>query len=145
MSTATEWERQHADLLQQIADALANDDPYSAAEILNQIAPAPEGDNVHTHERNAYGLHVNHRLEVHDPKTGQLDNPDGPAVIKSDGTRMWYKAGMQHNSRGPAVIKPNGELRYFYLGTKYKTAAELDDTVRRAREWAEKARAKKSA
>lgn len=140
MSTAVEWEREHADTLKEMADALSNDDPYLAAEILNRLAPYPEGENVHTKERDGYGLQYNHKLEVIDPATGQLHNPDGPAVVKSDGTRKWYKSGMQHNSSAPAVIKPNGELRYFYLGTKCKNAAELDDTVRRARDWAAKSK-----
>lgn len=138
MSTAVEWEREHAEILKEMADALAENDPYLAAEILNRIAPLPEGENVRSKERGGYGLDVDHTLEVIDPATGKLHNPDGPAVIKRDGTRKWYKSGLQHNSSAPAVIKPNGELRYYYLGTKCKTAAELDDTVKRAREWAQK-------
>lgn len=141
MGTAVEWELEHAQTLQEIADAMADDDPYLAAELLNRIAPFPEGENVHTKEKGgSYGLQFNHKLEVTDPGTGQLHNPDGPAVVKSDGARQWYKAGMQHRSDGPAVIKPNGELRYFYLGTKCKSAADLDDTVKRAAEWSNNSR-----
>ena len=144
MSTAVEWEREHADALKEIANALVNKDPYLAAELLNQLAPFPVGENVHSKERDGYGLQYNHKLEVKDPTTGQLHNEHGPAVVESDGTRLWYKMGMQHNASGPAVIKPNGELRYYYLGTKCKNAAELDDTVRRAKEWAAKTRPDKA-
>ncbi len=139
MSTAVEWEREHAQALQEIKDALAGSDPYLAGELLDALIPAPEGENVHTKERETgHGLQFDHVIEVIDPVTGQLDNADGPAVVKSDGTRKWYKAGLQHNENGPAVIKPNGELRYFYLGTKYKNAAALDEVVKRARDFAEK-------
>lgn len=138
MGKALEWEREHADLLKRIADALADNDPYLAGEILNRVAPQPVGANVRTKERNGYGLESDHKIAVIDPLSQKLDNADGPAVVKSDGTRKWYKAGMQHNASGPAVIKANGELRYYYLGKKCKNAAALDDTVRRAEEWAKK-------
>ena len=133
MSTAVQWERDHAEVLKEIADALADKDPFLAAEILDRIAPSPDGEDLHTRRKK-----FNREVEIIDPVTGQLHNADGPAVVKSDGTRMWYKTGLQHNASGPAVIKPNGDLRYYYLGTKCKDAADLDEIVKKAKEWAAK-------
>jgi len=139
MGTAVEWEREHAEDLQAIKDAVANKDPYLAIEILNRIAPVHEGDDVREPANAGEAIH-NRVLEVVDPATGRLHNEYGPAVVKADGTRKWYRKGMQHNASGPAVIKANGELKYYYLGTKCKNAEDLDDIVRRAQEHAQRSK-----
>lgn len=135
MSTAVEWERENEPALKEIKAALADSDPYLAAEILDRLAPSPDGDTLHAREKR-----FNREVEIIDPETGQLHNADGPAVVRSDGTRLWYVKGLQHNASGPAVIKPNGDLRYYYHGTKCKNAEALDDTVKRAKEWAAKSK-----
>lgn len=133
--TAAEWEHNNAQNLKAIADAMADKDPYMAEEFREMLAPTPEGDNVRT-PRGFENSRAGREVEVVDPATGQLDNPDGPAVVKSDGTRKWYRMGLLHNAAGPAVLKPNGEVQYYYFGTRCKDAAELDDTVARAEQFA---------
>lgn len=138
MGTAVEWERDHQELLKQMAEAVAHKDPYLAEEIMERLAPYPEGDNVREPERIDQHTKRIREVEVIDPVSGQLDNPNGPALVKGDGTRMWYRRGMQHNASGPAVIKLNGEVAYYYFGVKCKNAEALDETVRKAEEHAKK-------
>lgn len=131
MTTAVEWESENAAALDDMIAALKNSDPYLAAEILDRIAPYPQGENAAA--RNEHVDTVMYReVEVRDPKTGALDNPNGPAHVKTNGTREWYTHGMLHNEAGPAIIRLNGEVEYYYLGTKCKDAAELDAMVERA-------------
>ena len=132
MSTAAQWERNTADHIQAIVDALADNDRYLADEIISEIAPYPTGDNIREVE-DFHNTLVGRLVEVVDPVTGYVDNPHGPAVVEADGTRKWYRANMLHNASGPAVIKPNGKLAYYYFGTRYKTAAELDEVVESAK------------
>lgn len=139
MPTAVEWEKRYRDRLEQMKMALNEKDQYAAENILEQIAPHPKGDNVFVKQNfSGYGLFCTTSVRVLDPDSGVMDNPDGVACIKKDGTRMWYYAGMLHNKTGPAVIKPNGKLEYYYLGTKKKNAEDLDATVRSANEHAER-------
>lgn len=128
MGAAAQWERENAADLQAIADAMANKDPYLAEEIRQRVAPVPECGHAREskkYEESQFGWEV----EIIDPETGQRDNQGAPAVVKNDGTRKWYRAGMLHNSKGPAVIKANGDVEYYYLGTKCKSAEDLDATV----------------
>lgn len=141
MASAVEWETDHALDIRDIKAAIKNKDPYLAVEILNRIAPAMD-EHEHAIEPETAGDDPQKTvLELKNPASGQLHSTEGPALVKGDGTRFWYFNGMLHNPQGPAVIKANGELQYYYLGTKCKTAEELDDTVRRAQERAQKAKA----
>ncbi|PCI42317.1 MAG: hypothetical protein COB46_00830 [Rhodospirillaceae bacterium] len=125
MNTATIWEQKHRQDLTAMAEAIQDKDTYLAEEILNTIAPRPEGENVQE------GKNLEHRksgrqAKVVDPITGRIDNPHGVAVVEADGTRKWYRANMLHNAHGPAIIKPNGKLSYYHFGTRCKSAAALD-------------------
>jgi len=131
MTTAVEWERNHAGNLKAMAEAMAENDPYLADEILNKIVPYPEGENVHV-ESSTDNTQAGRLVEVFDPVSNRIDNPNGPAVIEGNGTRKWFRAGLKHNASGPAVIKLTGEIKYYYLGTQCKTAAELDEIVAKA-------------
>ena len=135
MGSATDWERDNEANLHAIAEAMANNDPFLAEEILERIAPHPTGENVRIKEMALASL-SSREVEVIDPRTGKLDNPYGPAVIKNNGTRKWYTAGMLHNESGPAVVKLSGEVEYYYLDTRCKSAAELDAIVEKARKHA---------
>ncbi|MCR4377496.1 MAG: hypothetical protein NUV50_05310 [Rhodospirillales bacterium] len=137
MGSATDWERDNEATLNAIKEAMANSDPYLAGEILERLAPHPVGENVRVKEKALASL-ASREVEVIDPRTGQLDNPDGPAVIKSNGTRRWYTAGMLHNESGPAILRLSGEVEYYYLGTKCQNAQELDTIVEKAKKHAVK-------
>jgi len=132
--TAVAWQRDHKEALEHMKEAVGNKDPFLAEEILETIAPHPEGENVHVDEKPSEQMHKG-AVTVIDPKAGWLDNPDGVAVVRSDGTRKWYKKGMLHNAHGPAILKLNGKLKYYYLGEKCKTALDLDETVQKAKDW----------
>jgi len=132
MTTAVEWELAHSEDLIALAEAIENKDRYTAHEILDKIAPFPEGENVKTSKVENDG-YFDRLASVTNPDTGKLDNRNGPAVVEGDGTRKWYRAGLLHNSHAPAVIKANGKIKYYYMGEKYDTAVELDEVAARAR------------
>lgn len=48
-----------------------------------------------------------------------LHNINGPAVIKPDGSEMWYFNGKLHNENGPAIIKRE-YVEYWNNGIKIK-------------------------
>lgn len=139
MTTAVEWEAEHKAQLDAMAQAVAEKDTRLAEDLLARIAPLPEGDNV-VERTKTKGDIIWDEFEVIDPKTGKRSNADGPARVKADGTRMWYFNGLQHNEHGPAVIRANGQVEYYYLGTKCKSAQDLDATVGRARAHAQKSK-----
>ena len=62
---------------------------------------------------------VDERGDTHFYKenTEELHNPNGPAVIWSDGTKRFYLNGKLHNENGPAIIYSDG-AKYFYLNGK---------------------------
>lgn len=128
MTTAVDWERNNANTLKIMAQAMANKDRNFADGILNWIAPTPEGVNVKQSDSSPSTLR-GRLVEVVDPVSKRIDNPHGPAIVEGNGTRKWYRAGLLHNATGPAVIKLTGEVKYYYFGTRCKTAAELDERV----------------
>jgi len=60
---------------------------------------------------------------THCNASGQLHNPDGPAIIDADG-EWHYINGQLHNPNGPAVIYANGHKEY-YINDKELTKAEF--------------------
>jgi 5-methylcytosine-specific restriction endonuclease McrA len=42
----------------------------------------------------------------------------GPAVIKKDGTKKWFRNGTLHRPDGPAVEFPNGDVEFYLNGFK---------------------------
>lgn len=139
--TAVEWEQENSGFLTVLKAAFAENDIYQVEEVLERMAPAPDvsAPNVQQREK-ALGDIMVLELELRDPIIDKISSTTGPAVIKHDGTRMWYFSGLQHNACGPAVIKPNGDVEYYYLGTKCDSAQELDDMVRRAQRHAQKSK-----
>ena len=55
---------------------------------------------------------------------GQLHNPDGPAVVYSDGYKYYYINDQLHNSDGPAVVYADGS-KYHYINGELLTEAEF--------------------
>jgi hypothetical protein len=53
---------------------------------------------------------VNQRDEFH--------RDDGPAVIHSNGSLLWYKNGRLHREGGPAVIRRDGSIGWFRNGRR---------------------------
>jgi len=131
--SAAKWEQEHQKFLDAIKTALKEKDRYSAEDILEKIAPHPVGENVFVKENPSHeGLFTTASVFVIKPGTNVLDNPNGVARIKRDGTRMWYMNGMLHNSKGPAVIYPSGKVEYYYAGQQLNSAQDLDSEVQSA-------------
>lgn len=131
--TAAQWEEENEGFLTALSTAHAENDAYVVEDLLERLAPAPDeqDETVRQRERTLGDIKVV-ELEVRDPVTHKLSSTSGPAVVKHDGTRLWFYAGLQHNANGPAVIRPNGEVEYHYLGAKCRDAEDLDAMVRRA-------------
>ena len=55
---------------------------------------------------------------------GQRHNPDGPAVVDTDGSKLYLINGKLHNPNGAAVIWPDGYKNYF-INDKELTEAEF--------------------
>lgn len=49
---------------------------------------------------------------------GKLDRPDGPAVVKPDGTEFYYRQGNLHRVEGPAIVRPIGYSEHWIEGMK---------------------------
>ena len=51
---------------------------------------------------------------------GKRNREDGPAVILSDGSEMWYKNGFTHREDGPAAIFTNGSKFWYRHGKLHR-------------------------
>jgi len=49
---------------------------------------------------------------------GDLHNPDGPAVVFSDGYKYHYINDELHNPHGPAILYPDGCKSYYINGDR---------------------------
>ena len=45
---------------------------------------------------------------------------DGPGVIDSDGFKAWYKNGLYHRDDGPAIIHNDGTKEWYKNGVRIK-------------------------
>ena len=51
---------------------------------------------------------------------GTLHRVDGPAVIKKDGTKMWYYNGIRHRADGPAITTVNKSQEWHVNGVLHR-------------------------
>ena len=61
----------------------------------------------------------------HKDANGELHNPYGPAVIWSNGSKVYYIHGKLHRTDGPAVIDSNGYKAY-YVNDKHLSEEEFN-------------------
>ena len=47
---------------------------------------------------------------------GKLHNPDGPAVVHTNGGKSYWINDQRHNPDGPAIVSANGYKAYFVKG-----------------------------
>lgn len=52
---------------------------------------------------------------------GHLHSEDGPAVVRGDGTKMWYSNGSLHRLDGPALEHISGYRVWFIKGRRHRT------------------------
>ena len=50
---------------------------------------------------------------------GQCHREDGPAFIEADGSQSWYRNNKRHREDGPAVIWPDGSQFWYINGKIY--------------------------
>ncbi|HEV56772.1 MAG TPA: hypothetical protein ENN87_04655 [Phycisphaerales bacterium] len=58
------------------------------------------------------------RLYVDDQ--GQLHRTDGPAIVRRDGGREWYRKGHRHRDDGPAIEWADGRREWFRHGVLHR-------------------------
>lgn len=63
-----------------------------------------------------------------DPIFKNPHNPDGPAIIKADGTKYWYNNGQLHREDGPAIQWADGTFSY-YLAGRYLPKTKFDAII----------------
>lgn len=61
---------------------------------------------------------------------GLLHNPDGPALVFTDGHKSWFIKGQRHNAYGPAVVWPTGWKQWYLHGIEY-TEKDYTQKVRK--------------
>ena len=44
----------------------------------------------------------------------EIHNDNGPAIIFTDGSKIWYKHGKIHREDGPAIERHDGSVLWFY-------------------------------
>ena len=59
---------------------------------------------------------------------GAVHRTDGPAVIYSDGDKLWYQNGLLHRTDGPAVMLSSGIGHWFLSGCEL-TQAEFNQRI----------------
>jgi hypothetical protein len=50
---------------------------------------------------------------------GKLHNPNGPAVVWADGYKEHWINGKRHNPNGPAIVGTNGRKSYYINGKRH--------------------------
>ncbi len=93
---------------------------------------ADEPDDVYCLVHNSPSYQVLYRLNGETPpcclqrdmkwrdEDGQRHRDDGPAVIYTDGTQLWYQHGKQHRDGGPAAIWINGTQVWYQHGKQHR-------------------------
>lgn len=67
--------------------------------------------------------------------SGELHNENGPAVIRTNGSREWFVNGKRHNNNGPAIEKPNGTKIYYQHGNLHNENGPAVDGANGKKEW----------
>ena len=49
---------------------------------------------------------------------GKLPREEGPAVVRPDGTKQWYRDGKRHREDGPAIVFPDGTEEWYRNGVR---------------------------
>ena len=66
---------------------------------------------------------------------GKKHNTDGPAVIKSDGTKEWWINGKRHREDGPAVEHNDGSYEWWVDGRLHCDQGPAVEHASGLREW----------
>jgi hypothetical protein len=66
---------------------------------------------------------------------GRRHRVDGPAVVKSDGTRIWYQDDKRHRVDGPAIECANGTRIWYRDNKLHRVDGPAVEWVNGIREW----------
>jgi hypothetical protein len=69
--------------------------------------------------KNYNGRPVKEKIKITSHYYSVLHSDKGPAVIKDNGDKLWYKMGELHNENGPAMKTQIGEF-WFYEGKQHR-------------------------
>ena len=56
---------------------------------------------------------------------GQLHRDEGPAVVRVDGTSLWYQSGVLHRTNGPATVRATGYSEWWIKGIPHSKQSYL--------------------
>jgi hypothetical protein len=56
---------------------------------------------------------------VYHYKNGFFHNESGPAIIRKNGTKIWFINNFKHREDGPSTEYENGTKHWFYKGKDY--------------------------
>ena len=59
-------------------------------------------------------------ISYYKPGTDIIHRGDGPAVARTNGTKMWYINGKRHRENGPAVEWANGTKMWYINGELHR-------------------------
>ena len=77
-----------------------------------------------------YVTHSNNTTRwFQDPNMTIRHRLNGPAVICSDGTKLWYRLNCLHREDGPAIETKNGHKGYFYNGERFASEKEYTSVM----------------
>ena len=76
-----------------------------------------------------------HGTRMYYNSAGQLHREDGPAIVHTDGTAMWYQNGQRHREAGPAVVYADGTRLWYQNGSLHRTDGPAVEWSDGGREW----------
>lgn len=66
---------------------------------------------------------------------GNPHRDNGPAVIWYDGTEEWYDQGVKHRDDGPAVTNPSGQAEWYQNGSPHRVDGPAITNPDGTQEW----------
>jgi hypothetical protein len=60
---------------------------------------------------------------------------DGPAIIMSNGTKMWYHYNLLHRKDGPAIERANGDKEWYNSNKRHRLDGPAIERADGTKEW----------
>ena len=68
-------------------------------------------------------------------KNNNLHREDGPAIERTDGTKVWYINGKLHRTDGPAIEWKSGTKEWFLNGKRHRTNGPAVERANGVKQW----------
>ena len=62
---------------------------------------------------------------------GQLHRLNGPAVLRANGVRYWYKNNLRHRMDGPAIEFPDGDACWYINGMRLYDEDQFNEYIQK--------------